>query len=318
MSSENIVHVAVAVVQNQHGQYLVAKRHPDSHQGGLWEFPGGKVEGEETIQQALSRELQEEVGISCTSTTPLIQIQHDYGDKTVFLDVHRVHEFSGNAYGKEGQQIAWLSSSELHQYKFPQANNPILKAIQLPDKYLITGSFSDETDLLARIENALNNEIKLIQFRAHQLDEYEYFELAKKIFTLCQAADVKILLNTTSSAYKKYQAENFSDGLHLTSKEIKKFMQNEINTIVSTSVHNLDELQFAEKKNVDFVILSPVNITSSHPAVQPLGWNEFQRLTKEATMPVYALGGMNVTDIPCAVNRGGQGIAAIGAFWKGK
>ena len=317
MSSKNSVHVAVAVIQNSDGQYLIAKRPPETHQGGLWEFPGGKVEDNETVLEALKRELFEETGISFSQATPLIQIHHDYGDKVVFLDVFCIEDVSGEAFGKEGQEIFWIESFELDLYDFPAANLPIIKAVQLPDRYMITGEFKDELDLLSRIQSALHAGIKLIQFRAHDLSESAYFDYAKKLFALCETKNAKLLLNTSVVNYENYQAKDFSHGIHLTSKEINFFFSEsrESNLLISTSIHNQEELLLAEEKKVDFVILSPVNKTLSHPESIPLGWDMFKELTKNSTVPVFALGGMTKDDLIISKTHGGQGIAAIGEFW---
>jgi 8-oxo-dGTP diphosphatase len=123
------VHVAVGVIRNQQQQILLALRPDDVHQGGLWEFPGGKVEPAETIQQALARELEEELGITPTQVQPLIEIHHDYPDKSVFLDVWWVDAFSGEPEGREGQPVRWVPIDELPAYDFPEANQPIVAAI---------------------------------------------------------------------------------------------------------------------------------------------------------------------------------------------
>ena len=83
----------------------------------------------------------------------------------------------------------------------------------------------------------------------------------------------------------------------------------------STSVHNIDELRTAEKKNIDLVLLSPVKKTLSHPESAPLGWEVFRNIVDKTNIPVYALGGMRKEDIVKAQSLGGQGIAAIGEFW---
>jgi 8-oxo-dGTP diphosphatase len=197
MSLNKIVHVAVAVIKNQHGQFFIAKRSKNSHQGDLWEFPGGKVENNETVLAALKRELFEEVGITPIQASPLIQIHHDYGDKAVFLDVWCVDEFTGKVFGKEGQKTQWIKQDEFSLYNFPAANSPIIKAIQLPDRYMITGKFKDEKELLSRIQSSLNRNIKLIQFRTKNLPEKTYFDYAKKIYALCEKGQAKLLLNTS-------------------------------------------------------------------------------------------------------------------------
>lgn len=124
-----VVHVAVGVLLDDADRILIAKRADELHQGGLWEFPGGKVESGESVQQALQREFLEEVGVSISTSEPLLEIKHDYGDKQVFLDVHVVREWSGEARGLEGQPLAWVSVSGLPTYEFPAANAPIIDAI---------------------------------------------------------------------------------------------------------------------------------------------------------------------------------------------
>lgn len=125
------VHVAVGVILDPGHNILISRRDPDSHQGGLWEFPGGKVEPGEDLQAALARELKEELGIEPRRTSPLLVVDHDYGDKAVRLDVHVVWEFAGRASGREGQPLAWVSNGELRHYDFPQANQPIVEAVSV-------------------------------------------------------------------------------------------------------------------------------------------------------------------------------------------
>lgn len=123
------INVAVAVIVNSQQQILLALRHQHLHQGGKWEFPGGKIETGETAQQAIIREINEEVSLSTQSTVPMMVLEHDYGDKLVCLHVHWVKEFSGNATGAEGQEIKWVDVSELSGFEFPAANKPILEAV---------------------------------------------------------------------------------------------------------------------------------------------------------------------------------------------
>jgi 8-oxo-dGTP diphosphatase len=122
------VHVAVGVIKRDH-KIFVAKRHSDQHQGGKWEFPGGKVEQGETVTQALIRELKEEVGIDVHSSQPFLEIKHDYPDKSVHLDIHLVEDFSGEPAHLEGQTTLWVSINELNNYDFPQANQVIIEKL---------------------------------------------------------------------------------------------------------------------------------------------------------------------------------------------
>lgn len=126
------LHVAAGVIVGPEGQILIAERAKHRHQGGLWEFPGGKVEPGETVQQALARELWEELNIHVGHARPLIQIRHRYPDKSVLLDVWRVESFTGEPHGREGQPLAWVCPEALVQYAFPAANVPIVTAARLP------------------------------------------------------------------------------------------------------------------------------------------------------------------------------------------
>ena len=124
------VHVAVGVIVDDSGNVLITRRGLATHQGGLWEFPGGKVEEGESRSTALARELREELGIEIGRTSPLLEVRHDYGDKVVWLDVHLVRDFCGEALGLEGQPLAWVLPAELTQYQFPAANVPVVEAVR--------------------------------------------------------------------------------------------------------------------------------------------------------------------------------------------
>ncbi|MEZ5555874.1 8-oxo-dGTP diphosphatase MutT [Haliea sp.] len=124
------VHVAVGVVLDEQRRVLISRRASAAHQGGLWEFPGGKVEPGESVERALARELREELGIGFATSQPLLLVPFNYGDKAVLLDVHLVTELEGNARGLEGQPLRWVTAEELGRYEFPAANVPIVSAVR--------------------------------------------------------------------------------------------------------------------------------------------------------------------------------------------
>lgn len=125
------LHVVAAVIYNAAGQILLAQRSSHQHQGGKWEFPGGKVEPGETARHALRRELQEELGIDCVPEVmqPFIDVYHRYPDKPIFLDVWTVGQYSGEARGVEGQIVTWFELDALQELDFPAANRPILQQL---------------------------------------------------------------------------------------------------------------------------------------------------------------------------------------------
>jgi 8-oxo-dGTP diphosphatase len=127
-AAKKLIHVAVGVIQRGE-QIFISKRPDQLHQGGRWEFPGGKVEQGETVVDALGRELLEEVGLQVLQATPLMQLEYAYPEKTVLLDVWLVSQTEGAGEGLEGQQVAWVHYSELSHYQFPDANQPILDKV---------------------------------------------------------------------------------------------------------------------------------------------------------------------------------------------
>ncbi len=134
IDSDDYLHVVAAVIYDQGKEsVLIAKRSDDKHQGGKWEFPGGKVEAGETAHAALERELFEELDIQINAFQPLLEVRHQYADKSVHLDVYEVVQFSGEAIGKEGQEIRWVKIVELAAFTFPSANEEILEAISISD-----------------------------------------------------------------------------------------------------------------------------------------------------------------------------------------
>ena len=109
---------------------LISRRPAHLHQGGLWEFPGGKIETGETQLQSLSRELAEELDIQVTRASPLITIEHDYSDKHVQLFFWSVTGFIGEPCGVEGQRIKWVLQEDLHNYDFPDANHRVIELLK--------------------------------------------------------------------------------------------------------------------------------------------------------------------------------------------
>ncbi|MEO0435793.1 MAG: 8-oxo-dGTP diphosphatase MutT [Pseudomonadota bacterium] len=130
MDQSRRVRVAVAIILNAQGQILLSKRHANVHQGGLWEFPGGKCEPRESFADALIREIDEELGLAVLASQPVMEIEHDYGDKLVLLGVRRVDQFTGEPCAREGQALQWVLREQLRGYEFPAANQSILEYLE--------------------------------------------------------------------------------------------------------------------------------------------------------------------------------------------
>lgn len=122
------VRVAAGIVLKD-AQVFLTKRAEHAHQGGKWEFPGGKVEQGESLEQALSRELTEEIGITVLQSSEFMTITHDYPDKKVVLDFIKVTDFSGQPRGCEGQLFQWFNLTDLAQLDFPAANKAVIEKL---------------------------------------------------------------------------------------------------------------------------------------------------------------------------------------------
>ena len=308
------IHVAAAAVFDDRQRVLICRRAPHAHQGGLWEFPGGKLEPGETIDSALRRELREEVGINVISTRPLIRVHHDYPDRNVLLDVWRVERFSGRAAGQEGQPVRWVLPRELSRYRFPAANSPIVKAVGLPDRYLITPEPGEDVDnFLAHLDAAVRCGVTMVQLRVKERGLPEYRNLVRQALGICHARKARLLLNAEPSLALELGA----DGVHLTSARLLALRERPLNSnhLVGASCHNWHELKHACTMNLDFAVVSPVRETVSHPGAKALGFTGLRELTERADLPVYALGGMAETDLYSVFEHGAQGIAAIRGLW---
>ncbi len=312
--SLRVEHVVAAVVTNNSNGVLVSLRSPHVHQGGMWEFPGGKVESGEKSRQALDRELEEELGIVPVTARPKICLLHDYPDKSVMLDVWHVDTFSGQPHGREGQEIKWVNPDELINLKFPAANVPVINSIRLPPFYLITPDpGEDSTRFLTILERALKAGIRMVQLRARNSTNRQYMDIARRAQDLCRGYEAIMLLNTEPELV----AELDADGVHLNSKRLMAMSRRPVSEDrwLSASCHNHRELTQAMLLGVDFVVISPVLATTSHPFASLLGWKGFKALCDQASIPAYALGGMAPRHMTTAWCSGAQGIAAISAFW---
>lgn len=309
-------HVVVAVIENDRNELLLARRHDHQHQGGLWEFPGGKVNPGESAYAALERELHEELVITPVQARPLIRIPYEYPDRKLLLDVWRLTAFSGEPQGAEGQSLVWVHRQALTEYSFPAANRAIVSAAQLPSRYLITpdpGPFAEWPVFLQQLRASLKAGNRLVQLRAPTLERTSYLKLAQQVLDCCEEQGATLLLNGEPSLLDECDAA----GIHLNSTRLMKISQRPLGAdkLLAASCHNAQQLSQAEKIDVDFALLSPVKPTASHPEAQAIGWENFHCLSEQCRVPLYALGGMSPQDLPEAWRYGAQGIAAIRSLW---
>ncbi|EIC21879.1 Nudix family hydrolase [Thiorhodovibrio frisius] len=318
-----VLHVVAGALIDAQGRVLIARRPEQVHQGGRWEFPGGKLEPGESAINALSRELQEELGIRPRSSRPLIQIEHDYRERRILLDLYRVSAWDGEPRGCEGQPLAWEFPQALDPALFPPADGPAILALRLPALYLITppaapdptqaGGRAQLPGYLTRLRAALAAGAGAVQLRAHDLSAPAYAALSCAVAPICAAAGVPLVLNRAPEELTKLPA----DGWHLSSAHLHQLAARppQAPSLLGASCHTEADLCLAARLGLDYALLSPVQQTRSHPHSHPLGWEGFAQLTRAARLPVYALGGLGPADLEPAWAHGAQGVAAIGGLW---
>lgn len=309
MTNCRALHVAVGVVRDDDGRILLTQRAKHVHQGGLWEFPGGKLDPGESVFQALQRELQEEVGIDVLDAQPLIKINHQYPDLSVLLDVWQVKRFSGLASALEGQAMQWVTPQQLSEFDFPAANLPIITASRLPDSYAILEGHTTQ-QVLEHLDKIIRNQVSMLQLRIKSLPHAEIETVYRAVWAKCRQHSIRLLINSDLPL-----SHAKADGIHLSSRALLASQTRpKAYEWVAASCHNLPELKHAENIGVDFVVLAPILPTATHPDATSLGWENMTALIEHVNLPVFALGGLSLQDVDQILHAGGQGIAGISAF----
>ena len=310
----HIIHVSVGVLINKEGQVLLSKRLKHVPQGDLWEFPGGKLIPGENSKAALYREIFEELGIQIIKARPFIQLHYNYPDQPTKLDVWLVMEWDGIPISKEGQPVKWVNKSDLSKLDFPPANDMIIKALNLPRLYLISpGPQGDIANFYCKIKNCIDAGVKLLQLRCNEEIFQNEPEIITRVLSMCRENNTRLLLNSSPAT----AVAHCVDGVHLNSVRLLQLNERPLDKeyLVSASCHSQNELVHASRVGVDFVVLSPVKNTPSHPDAKPLGWRKFSQLVNGLNIPVYALGGMQPEDLDTAWGYGAQGIAMLSGVW---
>ena len=131
MSSPHTVIVVLAAIIERDGRFLLTRRPQGTHLGGLWEFPGGKCEPNETHEACLARELLEELGVSSTMGDEVLVTDHAYPDRTVRLHFRRA-TLHGAATPLLGQEMRWVAREELGTLEFPEADRALIERLTSP------------------------------------------------------------------------------------------------------------------------------------------------------------------------------------------
>jgi 8-oxo-dGTP diphosphatase len=310
--SDALLHVAAAVIQRPDGQVLLAQRPAGKVYAGYWEFPGGKLEPGETPREALDRELAEELGLTVRRAAPWLVQRYGYPHAHVLLHFFRVFEWDGDPVGHDGQAFAWQTPGNFRVAPLLPANTFVLRALLLPPVYGI--SMADElgeAEFLARAKAALARGLALVQLREKNWPLERQRALAAALIALARPRGAKVLWNGDAERARAWGC----DGVHWTSDALAAATARPQDMLCAASCHTRDDIGRAGALGLDFAVLGPVAPTPSHPGGRTLGWDGFATIAELAPLPIYALGGLELADLPVAVAHGAHGVALRRAAW---
>lgn len=308
-----LLDVAVGVVLSADGQVLIGQRPVGKPYAGWWEFPGGKVESGESVEQALARELHEELGLEVLESTPWIVRGHDYPHATVRLFFRRVRRWRGEPHSREGQALVWQPIDAIGVAPLLPASLGPASWLRLPPFYRISCAAEIGVAAFERaLEGLLQTQPVLLQLREPLLGEAEFDRLFGRLLALRQTHPLRIIVSSRHPA-ACWQAV---DGVHLTGRDLAAAALRPSLPWVAASCHRPDELIAADRLGCDFAVFGPVAPTDSHPGASSMGFAGFAAQIAATPIPVYALGGLSKADLPAAESAGAQGVAMMRAAWR--
>jgi 8-oxo-dGTP diphosphatase len=307
-----MIDAAVAVVQRADGRVLLAQRPAGKPSAGYWEFPGGKIEAGEDAARAVARELHEEVGIEVMRAFPWLTREHAYTDRRVRLHFYRVTAWHGEPHGREGQPLSWQDPRALTVGPLLPANDKVLGALRLPSLYAISHAARYGVDeFLRRLAAALAGGVRLLQLREPDMPPEAFERFAREAVALAHAQGARVLISRDAALSRRTGA----DGVHVSGRQLLQLPRAPDTPMWAASCHDAIELARAAELGADFVVLSQVLPTATHPGVAGMGWERFAALVRGYPLPVFALGGMRRDTLETAMDHGAHGIGLLGGIW---
>lgn len=315
--SHSIIDVSVAIIIRSDGAFLLSRRPAGKPYAGYWEFPGGKVQPGETFLHALQRELWEELGIWVDDAFPWITRVFTYPHAKVRLHFYRVVTWHGEPQAREQQDLSWQFPNDMQVEPMLPANEPILRALDLPTIYAITNAAEWGIEhSLSRMKRALDQGVRLVQIREKEMAIETLRPFAREIIALAHRHRARVLVSCSPGRINLgFWREVGADGVHFPAAHLMMLSKRPDTGLCGASCHNAEELFQAEQLKMDFAVLAPVMPTLSHPESPSLGWQKLASLIQDCSIPVFALGGLRYEDLNTAWEHGSHGVAMMrGSF----
>ena len=304
----NNIECSVALIKNDTG-YLFSERSKKPF-NNYYEFPGGKIEELETPEECLIRECHEELDIKINKSIYHGEITHLYKNISIKLHIFEIIEYSGKIIAKEKQNLLHVDPFRSN-HLFLESTTRILNRLKLRELFFITPvNFNKIPEKFKNVDS--NN--SFIRLRSFGYSISNYILAAQRLTKFCFKNNIPLVVD------KKFSNDLVDiniDGIHFTSEDLNKMDNDkyikEKKLLYSASCHNLNDVIIANKYNFDFIILSPV--ISAKNGKNILGWDDFKTISDTSNMPVFALGGIKITDLELCKRFNGFGVSGISDFW---
>ena len=305
---KNNIECSVALIKNNAG-YLFSERRKEPF-NNYYEFPGGKIEELETPKECLIRECHEELDIQIKESIYHGEITHLYKNLSVKLYIFEIIEYSGKIKAKEKQNLLYIDPF-MSNHLFLESTARILNRLKLRELFFITPISFDSISKKFKNIDRTNSFIRL---RSFGYSISNYILAAQKLSQFCFKNNIPLIID---KKFSNDLGDINIDGVHFTSEDL-----NQINTyrnikkkklIYSASCHNLNDVMIANEYNFDFIILSPVIYSKYSKNI--LGWENFKIISDASNMPVFALGGIKISDLEMCKRFNGFGVSGMSDFW---
>lgn len=293
-----LLRVAVGIVNDEHDRILIQRRDEGAF-AGLWEFPGGKIRDTETTRAALDRELEEELGIVVEDASRLIRLRYRYRDRDVLLDTWRVTAYAGTASGAEGQPINWIAADRLGNEPLLPADGPIVTALNLPQRYVMTPPGANPAQAIAATHHALERGARLLCWSASDASQPQQ-SLARQIGRLCATRGARLMIAGEASVAVELAALSAAAGIQVAAHDQAEGRRPiDRQRWLSVAVRAADDVERARAWEPDFVVLD--------------GWGgqDFGARVDQFNVPVFAFGPWDEARLRACLLAGAQGLATL-------
>ena len=304
-----VVDVVSGVLRRGDGRVLLSRRPQDKLSPGHWDLPGGKIEAGERAEQALARELREEVGIEVVGALPWMTREHSYPDKVVRSQFFRVTAWRGSPHGRESQRVSWEQPQDTAVAPLLPAHATAIAALGLPAMC----AFSDAgragvSAFLQHLESGLRSGLRLVVVREPWMAPGQLAQFARRVMSAARAHGARVLVDADESLVRKIDCDGMHSGSHL----LRRISHRPPLPLWAASCGSRADLLRAAGLGADFVVL---RAPASDYSESPSDWKTPGDWVRNCTAAVFVLADLGAPSA-AATGLGGYGIGASAVAWR--